>query len=92
MTEAQFHEGFTKNIDIQILSHKFITPSRGHSVGNHYDESICYYYFSKLDHMNEFISKFRDFKIKDDKGLVYPLHIARAIHQGCPDLDMANLK
>ena len=33
--------------------------------------------------MNEFISKYCDFKIKDDKGLVYPLHITRALHQGC---------
>ena len=34
--------------------------------------------------MNEFVFKYCNFKIKDDKGLVYPLHIARALHQGCP--------
>jgi len=38
--------------------------------------------------MNEFILKYSHFKIKDDKGLVYPLHITRALHQGCPDPDM----
>ena len=42
--------------------------------------------------MNEFISKYYDFKIKDDKGQVYPLHIARALHQGCPDPDLVSKK
>ena len=88
MSENQFYEGFTKKIHVEILSFKFVTPSKGISMGHHYEESICYYYFARQEYLNEFISKFGNFQIKDDKGLVYHLHISRAIHQGCPDPDM----
>jgi hypothetical protein len=48
-----------------------------------YEDSICYYFFEKKRYINDFLDKYRHFKIYDDKGRVYPLHITRALHQGC---------
>jgi hypothetical protein len=36
--------------------------------------------------MNEFIQKYRNFKIYDENARVYPLHISRALNQ---DQDLA---
>ena len=33
--------------------------------------------------MKEFISKYKNFKIYDDKGRVYPLHIDKALYLDC---------
>ena len=33
--------------------------------------------------MLEFINKYKDFKIFDEKGRVYPLHIDRALYMDC---------
>lgn len=41
--------------------------------------SICKFIFEEEHLLNEFISKYKDFKIYDDKGRIYPLHIDRAL-------------
>ena len=45
------------------------------------EHSICYYSFDSQKHMDEFILKYRNFKIYDENGRVYPVHISRAINQ-----------
>jgi hypothetical protein len=44
------------------------------------EHSICYYTFLEQKHMNDFIIKYRNFKIFDENGRVYPLHISRALN------------
>ena len=92
MSEEQFHDGLTKNIDVPFLDRKFVKAASSHSDMHSYGDSICYYFFSKQIFMNDFLRKYRDFKIYDDKGRVYPLHIARALYQGCGDMNILEKK
>lgn len=80
MSEQQFHDGLTKNIDVPFLDQQFVKASSSNSDMHNYEDSICYYYFEKQIFMNDFLQKYRDFKIYDDKGRVYPLHITRALY------------
>ena len=45
------------------------------------EHSICYYSFDSQKHMDDFIEKYKNFKIYDENGRVYPVHISRAINQ-----------
>ena len=45
------------------------------------EHSICYYSFDSQKHMDELILKYKNFKIYDENGRVYPVHISRAINQ-----------
>ena len=45
------------------------------------EHSVCYYTFSEHSHMAEFIQKYKNFKIYDENGKVYPLHITRSLNQ-----------
>ena len=45
--------------------------------------STCQFNFDEEHLLNEFIDKYQDFKIYDDKGRVYPLHIDRAMYFDC---------
>lgn len=45
------------------------------------EHSICYYSFDSQKHMDEFILKYKNFKIYDENGRVYPVHISRAVNQ-----------
>lgn len=42
--------------------------------------SVCKFIFEEEHLLNEFVRKYNDFKIYDDKGRVYPLHIDRALY------------
>ena len=44
------------------------------------EHSICYYTFETQKNMDEFIEKYKNFKIYDENGRVYPVHISRAVN------------
>ena len=45
--------------------------------------SSCSFIFSEEHLMNEFVSKYKDFKIYNEKNRMYPLHIEKAMYFDC---------
>jgi hypothetical protein len=51
-----------------------------YSLGYAANYSSCHFVFEEQAKLHEFVTKYKDFKIYDEKGRVYPLHIDRALY------------